>query len=144
MTTTAISFVLDTTDALAALGFEGWIDNHKFIDLDHVSGPQTVTTEVDDIDAEHELRFVLKNKTDKHTRINESGNILADACVTINQLSFDEIELKQIFIDHAIYAHDFNGTGATIEDQFYGTMGCNGAVTLKFTTPIYLWLLEHM
>jgi len=144
MTTTAISFILDTTDISAALGFEGWIDDHKFIDTDHVSGPQTVTTEVDDADAEHELRFVLKNKTDKHTRIDESGNILADACVTINQLAFDEIELKQIFIDHAVYSHDCNGTTDPVKDQFYGTMGCNGTVSLKFTTPIYLWLLEHM
>jgi hypothetical protein len=23
-------------------------------------------------------------------------------------------------------------------------MGCNGTVSLKFTTPIYMWLLETM
>jgi len=44
----------------------------------------------------------------------------------------------------AQYQHDFNGTGNPTIDKFYGEMGCNGTVSLKFTTPIYLWLLENM
>ena len=59
-------------------------------------------------------------------------------------LAFDEIELKQIFIDHAVYTHNFNGTQTEIQDKFYGEMGCNGTVSFKFTTPVYLWLLENL
>ena len=42
------------------------------------------------------------------------------------------------------FQHDFNGTQPEIKDTFFGEMGCNGTVSLRFTTPIYLWLLEHM
>mgnify|MGYP003352455181 CR=1 FL=1 len=42
------------------------------------------------------------------------------------------------------YRHDYNGTGQPTEDNFFGVLGCNGTVELRFTTPIYLWLLEHM
>jgi len=42
------------------------------------------------------------------------------------------------------YCHDFNGTQPAVVDRFHGSLGCNGTVTLKFTTPIYLWLLENM
>jgi hypothetical protein len=38
----------------------------------------------------------------------------------------------------------FNGTSEVTEDKFYSELGCNGTVSLKFTTPMYLWLLEHM
>ena len=43
-----------------------------------------------------------------------------------------------------IYRHDYNGTTDPFDDEFYGEMGCNGTVSLKFTTPIYLWLLENL
>jgi hypothetical protein len=44
----------------------------------------------------------------------------------------------------AAYHHDTNGSTAPVTDSFYGTMGCNGRVEMRFTTPIYLWLLENM
>jgi hypothetical protein len=86
----------------------------------------------------------MKHKTTEHTKIDEQGAIVSDACLTVSNLAFDEIELKQIFIDHAVYTHNFNGTQTEIQDKFYGEMGCNGTVSFKFTTPICLWLLEHM
>ena len=86
----------------------------------------------------------MKNKTTDHTQIDEHGTIIQDAVIKINNLCFDEIELGQVFIDHAEYVHDFNGTKNIITDKFYGEMGCNGTVSLKFTTPIYIWLLENM
>jgi hypothetical protein len=44
----------------------------------------------------------------------------------------------------AKYQHDFNGTGKLTTQNFYGELGCNGTVSLKFSTPIYIWLLENM
>jgi hypothetical protein len=61
-----------------------------------------------------------------------------------NLISFDEIDCTQIIQDLAVYRHNFNGTGADIPDQFFGDMGCNGTIELKFATPVYLWLLENM
>jgi hypothetical protein len=142
--TVTISCVIDTTNPDAALGFEAWIDNQKFFDTDHVQAQQPVAVEIADIDGEHELRFVLKNKTFNHTQIDEAGSIVSDARLIVTDLAFDEIELGHMVTEQAVYTHDFNGAGAVTHDKFYGEMGCNGTVSLKFTTPIYLWLLEHM
>ena len=140
-----ITFNLATTDAMAELGFEIWIDQRKFLDIDHVTETQKITVDVDDQDdAEHQLRLVLKNKTEEHTKVDEHGNILADARLLITDVAFDEIQLGHMLVEQAVYTHNFNGTGKTTQVKFYGEMGCNGTVSLKFATPMYLWLLEHM
>lgn len=140
-----ISFTLDTTDAGAALGFEAWIDDRKCLDVGHVKETQKITVELEDTDgAEHELQLILKNKTAEHTRIDEHGNMLTDARIIISDMAFDEIRLGHMFAEHTVYTHNFNGTSSTTQDKFYGELGCNGTVSLKFTTPMYLWLLEHM
>ena len=142
--TTTISCTLNTTNPEAQLGFEAWVDDQKFFDTDHVQDQQQIAVEITDDDGEHELRFVLKNKTSDHTQVDSDGNIIADATLTVTDLAFDEIQLGYIFTEQAVYTHDFNGTQKEIQDTFYGEIGCNGTVSLKFTTPIYLWLLEHM
>ena len=140
-----ITFNLATTDACAELGFEAWIDERKFLDVDHVKETQSVTVELDDQDnTEHELRLMLKNKTTAHTQVDEHGNIVSDARLVITDVAFDEIRLGHLFFEQAVYTHDFNGTGKETEEKFYGELGCNGTVSLKFSTPMYLWLLEHM
>ena len=142
--TVAISCTLDTTDPEATLGFEAWIDNQKFFDSNHVQAQHSIVMELADDDSEHELRFILKNKTSDHTQIDDAGNIVADARLIVTDLAFDEIKLGYIVTEHAVYTHNFNGTGTITQNKFYGEMGCNGTVSLKFSTPIYLWLLEHM
>jgi len=136
--------MLDTTDSSATLGFEAWIDNHKFFDTDHVQERQRIFVEISNDDAAHELRFVMKSKTSDHTKVDSNGNITADARLIVTDLSFDEILLGHIVTEQAVYVHDFNGTSTTTQDKFYHELGCNGTVTLKFDTPVYLWLLEHM
>jgi len=135
---------ITNTDPTARLGLEIWLDHDQIYNSEHVSDAVDFGHMFDDVDGNHVLRFVMKNKTHKHTQVDSDGNIVKDSCVCIENLSFDEIELGQIFIDQAVYDHDFNGTGDPIKDKFYGTMGCNGTVSLAFTTPIYLWLLENM
>ena len=143
--TVTITFNLATTDATAELGFEAWIDDRRFLDIDHVKDPQPVAVELDDEDEVlHELRLVLKNKTTAHTQVDEHGNIVADARLQITDMAFDEIQLRNMVSEQAVYTHDFNGTGKATVDKFYGELGCNGTVSLKFTTPMYLWVLEHM
>ena len=130
---------------MAELGFEAWINERKFLDIDHVTETQKITVDVDDQDdTEHELRLVLKNKTTAHTQVDEHGNILADARLLITDVAFDEIRLGHMFAEHSMYTHEFNGHGKYSKEKFYGEMGCNGTVILKFNTPVYLWLLEHM
>ena len=141
--TTKISCTISTNNPAAELGLEVWLDDQQLFDTNHVNNQQLEWQIVED-EADHELRFIMKNKTIDHTQIDTNGNIIKDATIKINDLSFDEIVLGQIFIDHAKYTHDFNGTHDTITEKFYGEMGCNGTVSLKFTTPIYIWLLENM
>jgi len=140
-----ITAEVDTNSADLPVGLEVWVDNQLMQDINPVTGATLVSVEVEDIDgAEHNLKFVLKNKTQEHTTVDEAGNIVSDAVVEIKNLKFDEIELGHMFFEQAVYRHDFNGNGPATEDKFYGTMGCNGTVSLKFTTPMYLWLLENM
>ncbi len=139
-----ISCDIGTTNGVVPLGLEIWLDHTKLMDLDHVSQSCKFQHELPDTEAEHELRFVLKNKLATHTTIDESGNIVSDACLTIDNMAFDEIALGNLFTELSTYTHDFNGTGQLIQDKFFGAMGCNGTVSLKFSTPMYLWLLENL
>lgn len=136
---------IDTNSTDVPLGLEVWVDDKLLQTIDSVVGPTVVSVEVEDADdVEHELKFVLKNKTQEHTTVDESGNILKDSVVEIKNIKFDDINLGHMFFEQAVYHHNFNGNGLDTEDKFYGTMGCNGSVVLKFTTPMYLWLLEHL
>ncbi len=78
MTSTfVVSFDLDTTDTTVVLGFEAWIDDKKFHDIDHVAGRQQILIEIPDDEAEHELLLIMKNKTIEHTQIDEAGGVLS-------------------------------------------------------------------
>ena len=103
-----------------------------------------VSLEILDDEAEHEFKFVMKNKTPEHTVVDDNGNIIKDAMLSIANVAFDGIELGHVFTEQSVYHHNFNGSRNAIKDKFYGDMGCNGHVSLPFTTPIYLWLLENM
>jgi hypothetical protein len=142
--TITISCTLNTTNPAALLGFEAWIDDKKFSDIDPVQAEHLISIKIPDDDGEHELKLILKNKTAEHTQVDEAGNIVSDATLSITNVAFDEIKLGHMLTKLATYTHDFNGTKELTEDKFYNEMGCNGTVSLKFSTPIYLWILEHM
>jgi hypothetical protein len=141
---TTISGSIDSSDKKIPLGTEVWIDNTCVVNVEHVDRIVHFSHEMSDNDGEHELRIVMKHKTADHTEVNETGEIVQDVMLIISDVKFDEIELGQIFLEKTTYAHDFNGSQALIEDKFFGDMGCNGTVSLKFITPTYLWLLENM
>jgi hypothetical protein len=144
MENTKITFSISPTDSQAKLGFETWLDDQKVIDIDHVQALTEILIPVDDSEAEHVLKLILKGKHSDHTTINEAGDILADAMLEINNFLVDGIALGQVVTENTVYTHNFNGTGIESQHQFFGAMGCNGTVELRFTTPIYLWLLENM
>ena len=127
-----------------SLGMEIWLDDQKLFDQDHVDHACPVEYEMPDDDGDHVLRFVLKNKLSDHTQVDADGNIVSDATVFVGDIKFDDIDCQYLTTKLAQYQHDFNGTGELTIERFYGEMGCNGTVSLKFTTPIYLWLLENM
>ncbi len=144
MDTVSFSCTITPTTAAVPLGMEVWIDDQKLFDLAHVQESHQISADLSDDDGEHELRLVLKNKLSEHTQVDANNNIVNDARISVSDIEFDGIALNQLVPALAEYQHNFNGSGEQIIDEFYGEMGCNGTVTLKFTTPIYLWLLEHM
>jgi hypothetical protein len=135
---------IGTTDPTCPLGLEIWLDADRIYATDHVTVTQLVEATVQDDDQPHELRIIVKNKLPEHTVIDDTGAIIKDACLIIRNICFDDIELNHLFAENSVYRHNYNGTGAWTDDEFFETLGCNGTVTFKFTTPIYLWLLEHM
>jgi hypothetical protein len=139
-----VTFDLTSSDYASALGFEVLLDDVALLSIDHVNKATPVSLEINDDEAEHEFKFVMKHKTQEHTVLDSNGNITKDAMLSIANVTFDDIKLGQVFIEQCVYYHNFNGSQAPIEDKFFGDMGCNGHVSLRFTTPIYLWLLENM
>jgi hypothetical protein len=142
--TTAFSCVVGITNPAARLGLEIWLDQTQIFNSDYLQDSVKVEYNIPDNDGECDLRFVMKNKNETHTVIDEHNNIIEDARVTISSLTFDGIDCTQIFVDQSVYTHNFNGTQEEIQEKCYGELGCNGIVSLKFTTPFYMWLLENM
>ena len=138
-----ITGIISTTSATADLGVEILLDQKSVFSADHVKQDTKFSCKVNDEDGNHCIQFVLKNKKPEHTQLDTQGNIIQDARLVIKDVAFDEIMLGQTFIDHTVYTHDFNGTQEPVQERFYGEMGCNGSVTLEFTSPVYIWLLEN-
>jgi hypothetical protein len=144
MITASFCCSIATTNPDVPLGLEIWIDNQKLFDQAHVQENHRISADFSNSDGEHELRLVLKNKLSEHTRVDANNTIVSDARISVSNVEFEGIALNQLVPALAEYQHNFNGTGELSVHKFYGELGCNGTVTLKFTTPIYLWLLEHM
>lgn len=143
-TTVQFACQITTSTPTVPLGLEIWLDDQQIFNSEHVQTTVDFSHSFDDNDAEHELKFRLKNKLPEHTVVSADGAILSDALLEINNITMEDIAIDQIVNDHAVYTHNFNGTQPLVQDQFFGSMGCNGDVVLKFHTPVYLWLLEHM
>jgi len=144
MDTVRFNCVVGSTDCSLPLGLEIWLDQHKLFDQDHINQTYPVEYEIADDDGDHELRFVLKNKQSDHTQVDAEGNIVSDTVVTVRDIEFDGINCDYLISTLAEYHHDFNESQDPVVDKFYGIMGCNGTVTVKFSTPIYIWLLENL
>jgi hypothetical protein len=94
--------------------------------------------------ADHVLSLEMRGKRSEHTKLDSTGTILEDRCIEVSNISFDDIPLGHLITAVSQYSHTHNDTTATVTEPFYGTMGCNGRVEIRFSTPIYLWLLENM
>jgi len=140
----SISFAARATDT--GLGLTVKLDNQEiYHSQDLATDLQQISKEFNDDDStDHELEIVLHGKLPEHTTIDEQGSIIQDRCVEISDVRLDDIELAHVFVEQARYHHDFNGTQDPVVVPFYGVMGCNGTVRLKFSSPVYLWLLENM
>lgn len=140
-----ISCDITPTDPTCPLGLELWVNDQQIFESDSVTDKIEFSHSLQLLEnQEHTLSIKLKNKSAQHTQVDEAGKIIKDSTVMIERIAFDEIELGQIIPDLSVYQHDFNGNGPVTQSKFYRELGCNGTVSLKFTTPVYLWLLERI
>jgi len=118
------------------------VDRAVFFNHAVSPGKHYLVTEFID-QGDHSIIFELSNKTAQHTQISDSGEIISDSRLTIQNVKFDDIVVDKWIQKYSKYLHDHNGTGSAIEDSFFGEMGCNGQVIFDFSSPFYLWLLSH-
>jgi hypothetical protein len=136
---------LEVTTPGSHIGLQIRIDSHIIFDSHDTLDHHVIEHEfVDSVDAPHVLEIEMMGKLPRDTKIDSQGKILSDRAITIENIAFDEIALGQLVTDLATYTHNFNGSQDTIQDQFYGSMGCNGIVRIEFSSPVYLWMLENM
>ena len=144
MNNITLEFDIDTSNADSALGIRVSLDGAVMYDNSHVSSAYHFSHELSDDDGNHELSIEMYGKLPQHTKISESGEIVEDSLLLINNIKIDGIDIDQLADQWFEYHHDFNGTQSPTVGKFFKVMGCNGQATLKFKTPIYLWLLEIM
>ena len=143
MSTGILTFVVQSTGPDLHLTVK--LDDTIIYNKSPGDSPEKISYSFDDsVETEHVLCFEMSGKLPEHTTVTESGEIIQDRVIKISEVAFDDIVLGQVFIESSKYCHDRNGTSDPLEEKFYGVMGCNGHVEMRFSTPIYLWLLESM
>lgn len=145
METVKISFDITTSDAECPVGIEIRMGTTVLLKNNHVQDKITFVHDINDSnDCDYELQIILSGKTSDHTIVDDAGTIIKDATLSIQNIAIDNIDVSQLFWQKCVYTHDFNGTQPEMQDTFYGVAGCNGVISFKFSTPLYLWLLENM
>jgi hypothetical protein len=118
-------------------------EKYHFTDLPQ--DPQDIVMEFnDEIEVDHIVEIEMQGKLPEQTQLDADGNIVGDRVIEISDFTIDDITLGHLFTEVSQYHHDHNGTSEPVENQFYGTMGCNGVIRFRFSSPVYLWLLGHM
>ena len=144
METIDIQFDFTTNDVHSGLSLEISFNNKLLQTIDATELTQKIQLSIECDTGDQLLDFTLKNKTPQHTILNDQGEIVKDSSIGIENFVIDYVELEHTFYEQCRYNHDFNGSQKPIDDDFFGTMGCNGTVSLKFTSPVYRWLVDTM
>ncbi len=139
-----LSFEVSSLSRIDDISVSVFLDQFEIFSAAASALPQQVNHEFDDDEATHLLTVKLTGKNSDHTQIDHDGNIIDDVLISVKNVELDGINIDKLIWNLAKYQHDFNGTQSPTTEKFYGNMGCNGTVSLEFTTPVYLWLLENM
>jgi hypothetical protein len=140
--TYTFDFAIDPTVTSNYIEVEVWVDATCIF-----GGPVTesigIAHTVPEDEGEHELRIVMSGKQASDTKLDEDEKIISDVLLHLKKMTIAGQPAEKLFNEQATYTHDFNGTAPEATHKFFGIMGCNGTVSLKFTTPIYLWVLAN-
>lgn len=144
MDTANFAFDVANSNPTIPLHLEVYLDD-QILSSQAVTDPVTLAySDIELAEGPHRLKFVMSGKLPEHTVLDTNGNILSDSVLEFFNIKFDDINVDTSLKQTGKYAHDFNGSGNHVIEPFYNTMGCNGTVSLEFTSPVYIWMLEHM
>ena len=126
--------------------FSVWLNDHVVIQSEIASSAeQIVNFDRRITEGDYELKIRLENKTNADTVI-ENGEVVKDMLLNIDDITIDDISLGNILWS-AEYILDKPQIykGQTI-DHLDGcvNLGWNGTYILKFSSPLYIWLLEKL
>jgi len=102
--------------------------------------------EIED-DTENFLTIEYMNKDAKQDVVlGDDGVPVADKRVEINSIIFDDIELEffQLTDPDTFRYEPVDPKGVSTTGFDATKLSWNGKTTLRFTTPIYIWLLENL
>lgn len=106
---------------------------------------QTVCINLSEDPADHCLRMIMRGKTNQHTVLDSNNEIVDDVWFSVDRLEFEDLDMREIFCQGCkCYTHSFNQNQPSFVDEFYGYIGCNGTIEIKFSTPIFLWLNDYL
>jgi len=98
-------------------------------------------------DGPHTLKIRLENKESDDTELLEGGNIGRDLLLNIESIVIDDIDIGNLKWTLSHYQVDapveVDGIMTDRLDSCIN-LGWNGAYTIKFDCPYYLWLLENL
>ena len=144
MDTIKFSCIVNTNIPTNPINLKILLDDKIMFDRNIVS-EEKIQFDVNDDNSDHIMNFVISGKTDEHSIRDADGKILNSTEILITNIAFNDVDISNIIMANPLkYNHNFNGNGDNIEDKFYDIAGCNGTIELKFSTPIYLWILENM
>lgn len=90
----------------------------------------------------HKLKIRLENKTNDDTKTDAQGAIINDMLLNIDTISVDGIELGHLKWSESEFIPDDHIHRPILKNCV--NLGWNGAYTLSFEAPFYIWLLERM
>lgn len=133
------------------------VNEHPFVNVSVNGFPQfgeicerdtvvEIDVEIED-DVENFLTIEYMNKDAKQDVVLSEDDLpVADKRVTINSISFDDIELDffQLTYPDTFWYEPVDSAGVSATGYDATKLSWNGRTTLRFTTPIYIWLLENL
>ena len=135
------------------------VKEHPFVNISINGYPQfgeilskstvvEIDTEIED-DTENFLSIEYTNK-DPLTDVvlGPDNSIIADKRIEIKNITINDIDLDFFaFEDTDIFTYDIYDPASpqdTVNNFDATKLSWNGRTTLKFTTPIYIWILENL
>lgn len=125
--------------------FSIWLDEHPIVQSEVSTDIQSFQFCRNLDQGYHELKIRLENKTINDTVVKD-GDIIKDMLLNINDIEIEEISLGSLMWNGKYYLdqpHEYQGKVITSLDNCVN-LGWNGTYVLSFTSPFYIWLLEHI